>query len=112
MRGAKFVAGGDTFTLRFSFGALCHYEDLTDKSLVEGLVELQEMEEKIKFKALVPIVQAGLFDSNPDMTERDVMQMDIQDVKSLIDAIGEAAQLAFPDEGEAKGNAPKGKRAA
>ena len=110
---ATFKAGGAVYALRFSFGALCHYEDITDgKSLVEGLVEVQSMGEAIRFKPLIAIIRAGLFDTHPDLTDEDVKKMGIEDVKGLIDAIGGAASAAFPDEDAPSGNARKGKAAA
>ena len=110
MGGASFSAGGVQYTLRFSFGALCHFEDLADKSLVEALSEIQKMGENIRFKVLVPIIQAGLFDTHPDISERDVMSLEVDSVKVLIDAIGDAAQKAFPDEEKPKGNVTAGKK--
>lgn len=109
---ATFWAGGDAFTLRFSFGALCRYEELTDQSLVEGLGAIQKMGENVRFKALVPILQAGLYHSHPAISEAEIMALDVADIKSLIDAIGGAATEAFPNEDEPSGNVRKGKRAA
>lgn len=112
MRGSTFKAGGDAFTLRFSFGALCRYEELTDSSLVEGLRSIQGMGEDIRFKSLVPIIQAGLFDTHPEISEREVMALDFENIKAVIEAIGDAALKAFPDEEPDEGNVKKRKKAA
>lgn len=113
MAGGKFNAGGEVYALRFTFGAFCHYEDLTDKSLAEGLVELQDMGENVRFKPLVPIIQAGLFHSHPNMTPEQVMALDFENIAGVIEAIGEAASAAFPDDEETpSGNARKASKAA
>ena len=105
-RGVSIKAGGETITLRFSFGGLCHYEDLTEKPLIEGLQELQAAGEKVRFASLIPVIQAALYHSHPDLDRAGVMAMQFDDLKSLIGAISKAAELAFPEEDEDKsGNA-------
>lgn len=108
----KWPEGGNV-ALRFSFGAMCAFEDEAGRSLISAVREIESMGENLLFKPLVPVLRAGMSDDRPGLTDDEVIAVaNGHTLMELVEAIGAAAVSSFGDDEGASGNAPKaGKKA-
>lgn len=96
---------GREFTLVLDMEAMLSIEDATGKPLPKVMAQAVEG----FMTATAAIAQAAFALHHPDITRSDVLKILHSDQDALTDALGKAADLAFPQAQAGNGKAPKAK---
>ncbi len=96
---------GREFTLVLDMEAMLSIEDATGKPLPKVMAQAGEG----FMSATAAIAQAAFAQHHPDITRSDVLQIMQSDADALTDALGKAADAAFPEAQAGNGKAPKAK---
>lgn len=96
---------GREFTLVLDMEAMLSIEDATGKPLPKVMAQAGEG----FMSATAAIAQAAFARHHPDITRSDVLQIMQSDADALTDALGKAADAAFPQAQAGNGKAPKAK---
>jgi hypothetical protein len=107
-RGSVALQVGDrAYTLSFSINALCELEDLLGQPVAKIAAQMNKPEE-VRMKTVRAIVWAALRDHHEEV---DLKQAGLiaseSGVPAVMDAIGRAFTLAFPDQKGGKANPRK-----
>lgn len=111
-RGSVALQVGDrAYTLSFSVNALCELEDHLDQPVARIAGALNKPDE-IRIGTVRALVWAALRDHHEEMTIKDAGALATEaGVPAVMDAIGKAFKLAFP-EAQGKANPQKAAKAA
>lgn len=91
-------AGARALTLRFSFNAICLYEEMAGHNLMAGLARLQADTQRgeLSFVQVRRLLVAGLSDTSP-VGEREAGEIiDEVGIETVVEKIGEAIEAALP----------------
>lgn len=107
---ARFDHGGQAYTMRFDFAALCEIEELLDKPIKDVMAELQGGNPRMK--TIASIVLGGLRGNHPDVGLNEVGQLLVDAPDVVISAMNRAISGSAPAdrEGGAKSNPRKPRR--
>lgn len=104
-RSVKFEAGGEKYTLCFSFNALCLLEEDTGKGIADLFVDNMSM------SSIRAMIWAGLQDEHEGLTKKQAGDViDAAGIDAMKDHMANALKAAFPDMvEETAGNEARGK---
>lgn len=100
------LSDGREFTLALDMEAMLSIEDSTGKPLPKVMAQAGEG----FMSATAAIAQAAFARNHPDVSRADVLAIMGSDGDRLAEALGKAADAAFPKDDGKPGNAPKAQR--
>ncbi|WP_157014896.1 GTA-gp10 family protein [Mesorhizobium xinjiangense] len=96
-------AGDKAYTLSFSVNAICELEDALDRPVARIAEELNDPE-NIRMSTVRSVIWAALQDCHPGTTIQEAGEIaTVAGTTAIMEALGRAFQLAFPDAAEGKG---------
>lgn len=99
------TVGDQEYTLSFSINAICELEDVLDApvaKIADGLNDAST----VRMSMVRTVIWAALRDHHEDVSIKEAgLIATAAGIPAVMDAIGKAFSLAFPDASEAKGKA-------